>query len=95
MPLILAFLVLLVAGVLSLPVSAVFFDGEGSENWILPVQLGGMAVIGALVGLATPALARDGAATGRRVLFGALLGVLAALIGVALFFLLLNGFDGA
>jgi hypothetical protein len=94
-PRILAFLALLVAGVLSLPVSAAFFDGEGSENWILPVQLGGMAVIGGLVGLATPALARESAATGRRVLFGALLGLLAAVIGVALFFLLLNGFDGA
>ena len=95
MPRILAFLVLLVAGVLSLPVSAAFLDGEGSENWILPVQLGGMAVIGALVGLASPSLARESATTARRVVFGALLGLLAALIGVVLFFLLLNGFDGA
>ncbi|MDZ5619917.1 hypothetical protein [Nocardioides bizhenqiangii] len=95
MPRILAYLVLLVAGVLSLPVAAAFFDGEGSEDWILPVQLGGMAAVGALVGLATPALVGDGAATGRRVIVGALLGIGAALVGVALFFLLLNGFDGA
>ena len=95
MPRILAYLVLLVAGILSLPVAAALSDGEGSENWILPVQLGGMAVIGALVGLATPALAGDGAATGKRVLVGALLGLGLALIGVVLFFLLLNGFDGA
>ena len=95
MPRSLAYLVLLVAGVLSLPVAAVFFDGESSENWMLPVQVGGMAVVGALVGLATPALARDGVATGRRVLFGVLLGLLAAVIGIALFFLLLSGFDGA
>jgi hypothetical protein len=54
-----------------------------------------MAVIGALVGLATPALAGEGGATERRVLVGALLGVVAALLGIALFFLLLNGFDGA
>ena len=95
MPRILAFTILLLAGILSLPVSAAFFDGEGSENWIIPVQLGGMAVVGALVGMATPALARESAGTGRRMVFGALLGLLAALIGVALFFLLLNGFDGA
>jgi hypothetical protein len=94
-PRILAYLILLVAGILSLPVSAVFFDGEGSENWILPVQLGGMAVIGALVGAATPAIAGEGASTGKRVLVGALLGLGLALIGVVLFFLLLNGFDGA
>jgi hypothetical protein len=94
-PQLLAYAVLLVAGILSLPVSAAFLDGDGSENWIVPAQLGAMALVGALVGLATPTLAREGAATGRRVLFGALLGVLAALIGVALFFLVLNGFDGA
>ncbi len=95
MPRLLAYPVLLVAGIVSLPVSAVFFDGEGSENWILPVQLGAMAVIGALVGMATPALDGDGASAGKRVGLGALIGVGAALVGVALFFLLLNGFDGA
>jgi len=94
-PRILAYLVLLVAGVLSLPVAAALFDGEGSENWILPVQLGGMAVVGALVGVVTPALAGDGATTGKRAGVGALIGIGAALVGVALFFLLLNGFAGA
>jgi hypothetical protein len=91
----LAYVVLLVAGMLSLPVAAAFFDGEGSENWILPVQLGGMAVVGALVGLATPGLAGDDRAMRRRLAVGALAGLAAALIGVVLFFLLLNGFDGA
>ncbi len=57
--------------------------------------LGGMAVIGAFVGVATPALAGEGAATGKRMLVGALLGLGLAIIGVVLFFLLLNGFDGA
>jgi hypothetical protein len=94
-PRIVAYLVLLVAGILSLPVAAALFDGEGSENWILPAQLGGMAVIGALVGVATPALGGEGVATGKRVLVGATLGLGLALIGVVLFFLLLNGFDGA
>jgi hypothetical protein len=94
-PRILALAVLLLAGIVSLPVSAVFFDGEGSENWILPVQLGAMAVIGALVGLATPAIAGDDATTRRRVVVGLFLGLLAAVIGVVLFFLLLSGFGGA
>jgi hypothetical protein len=86
--------ILLVAGIVSLPLAAIPFDSDGSENWIIPVQLGGMAVIGALVGAAIPGL--TGAETaGRRVLFGALMGVGMALVGVLVFFLLLNGFDGA
>ena len=91
---ILGLIVLVVAGVLSLPVAAAAFDKQGSENWIIPVQLGGMAVIGALVGIAIPGL--TGAETsGRRALLGAAIGVGMALVGVLIFFLLLNGFDGA
>ena len=53
-----------------------------------------MAVIGALVGLAIRGL--TGAETsGRRALSGAAIGVGMALLGVLIFFLLLNGFDGA
>jgi hypothetical protein len=86
--------VLVVAGTVSLPLAATPFDSEGSENWIIPVQLGGMAVIGAVVSLAIPAL--TGAETvGRRVALGALIGVVTALVGVLVFFVLLNGFDGA
>ena len=86
--------VLLVAGIVSLPLAATPFDSEGSENWIIPAQLGGMAVIGAIVSVAIPGL--TGAETaGRRVVFGALIGVGMALVGVLVFFLLLNGFDGA
>jgi hypothetical protein len=91
---ILGLIVLVVAGVLSLPLAAAAFDKQGSENWIIPVQLGGMAVIGALVGIALPGL--TGAETsGRRALLGAAIGVGMALAGVLIFFLLLNGFDGA
>jgi hypothetical protein len=85
---------LVVAGILSLPIAAAAFDGEGSENWIIPAQLGGMAIIGALVGLAIPGMTGAGS-SGRRALFGALMGVGLALVGVLIFFLLLNGFDGA
>jgi hypothetical protein len=86
--------VLVVAGILSLPVAAAAFDTQGSENWIIPAQLGGMAVIGALVGLAIPGLT-NASSSGRRAVLGAALGVGMALLGVLIFFLLLNGFDGA
>ena len=39
--------VLLVLGILSLPAAASVLDGEGTENWIVPVQLLAMAAIGA------------------------------------------------
>jgi hypothetical protein len=85
---------LVVAGILSLPIAAAAFDGDGSENWIIPAQLGGMAIIGAVVGLAIPALT-GAQSPGRRALFGALMGLGMALLGVLIFFLLLSGFDGA
>lgn len=89
----LGWLVLIAAGMLSLPLAAYFLDDQGTENWILPVQLGGMAVIGALVGVALPGFL--GGSTRRRVLVGAAYGVGAAVVGVLVFFLLLNGFSGA
>ena len=90
-----AVLLLLVAGALSLPVSAAFLDGEGTENWIVPVQLAGMAVIGAAVGTALPGLAGNDASRGRAAWVGVAVGVVMAILGVAVFFLLINGFDGA
>lgn len=87
--------VLLVTGMLSLPVSAFVFDAQGSENWIIPVQLALMAVTGAVVTIALPALAREGASTGRRARTGIWWGLLAALVGVVVFWVLLNGFSGA
>ena len=90
-----AVVILVVAGVLSLPVAAAFFDGEGSENWILPVQVLAMAIIGAIVGRLLPGLAGAGATASRSVWVGAAVGIAAALVGLVLFFLLLSGFDGA
>jgi hypothetical protein len=89
---VLAVLVLLVAGVLSLPLSATFLDGEGNENWIVPAQLAGMAIVGALVGVLLPGLARPGASGGRAATTGAIVGVAMAVLGVAIFFVLLSGF---
>ncbi len=87
--------VLLVTGVLSLPVSASLLDGQGTENWIIPVQLVAMAAVGAGVTIALPALAGEGASTGRRAMTGMWWGLLAALVGVLVSWLLLNGIRGA
>lgn len=87
--------VLVVLGVLALPLSAAAIDGEGAEDWIIVVDLGAMAAIGAAVTIALPGLAREGATTGRRAMTGAWWGLLAAFVGVVVFWLLLNGFSGA
>ena len=86
---------LLTAGILSLPVVASVLDGQGTENWIIPVDLLLMAGIGAGAGLALPALTPPGSSTGRRALIGAAWGLLAALVGLFVFWFLLNGFGCA
>lgn len=84
---------LLVMGIFSLPVAAFFLDDEGTENWILPVALGVMAIVGGLVGVGVPGFLSG--TTARRAAVGAAYGVGAALVGLVVFFLLLSGFDGA
>ena len=90
---VLGWALLLAAGVVSLPVSAFFLDGPATENWVLPVQLAAMAILGALVGVWLPGMASG--STRRRALLGAAYGVAAAVAGFALFFLLITGFTGA
>jgi hypothetical protein len=87
--------VLLLLGTLCLPLSAWFLDDQGTENWILPVALAAAAAIGAAVTIALPALAREGSSTGRRALTGIGWGLLAAAVGVVVFWFLLNGLSGA
>ncbi|GAA5117498.1 hypothetical protein GCM10023339_28440 [Alloalcanivorax gelatiniphagus] len=87
--------VLLVLGALSLPVAALFLDGEGTENWIVPAQLVAMAALGAAVAVGLPGLAREGADTGRRAMTGAWWGLLAAFVGVLVYWLLVSGTNGA
>jgi hypothetical protein len=80
---------LLAAGILSLPVVAAFLDGEPTETLIVPVQLGGMALLGAMAGYLLPAVAGFGSSRMRSAGVGALVGVATALAGVAVFSLLL------
>ncbi len=89
-----ALVVLLAAGIVSLPLSAYFID-EVSENLILPVALGGMILLGAIVGAVLPGLARAGSSRARAARVGAIIGAVVTVIGTVIFFLLLSGFDGA
>ena len=86
---------LVLLGMVSLPLVASVLDGEGTENWILPVQLLLMALVGAAVGRAVPALAGEGAGARRRMVVGALVGLAGAVLGLVVFFLLLSGLHGA
>lgn len=80
---------LLVAGLLSLPAVAALLDGGSIENMIVPIQLGLMALVGAITGYLLPGLAGFGSSTARSAGVGALIGISTALGGVALFSLLL------
>src|SRR5215210_7039029 len=90
-----AVLILLVLGIFSLPVTAYFFDGEGTENWIIPVAVLLMAVLGAIVGSMLPGLAGPGSTQQRGAMIGGAVGVGMLVLGIVVFFLLLSGFDGA
>jgi hypothetical protein len=87
--------ILLVLGIFSLPVTAYFFDGEGTENWIIPVAAALMAVLGAVVGSLLPGLAGAGASQQRGALIGAAVGIGMLILGLVIFFVLISGFDGA
>lgn len=91
---VLGVVLLLALGLLSLPVAAWFLDGPGTENWIVPVQVGFLAVAGAAVGIVLPGLT-GAASRARRGVRGALLALLMGLLGVLVLFLLLSGPGGA
>jgi hypothetical protein len=89
-----ALVVLLAAGTVSLPLSAYYVD-DISENMVFPVALGGMILIGSVVGALLPGLARAGSSRARAARVGAVIGLVLAIAGTLVFFLLLSGFDGA
>jgi hypothetical protein len=80
---------LLAAGLLSLPLVAAVLDGQSTEDLIVPIQLGTMAVLGAIIGYLVPSVAGFGSSKARSAMVGAVIGVATALAGVALFALLL------
>ena len=80
---------LLLAGLLSLPVAAAILDGGSTEDLILPIELAAMAVVGAITGYLLPDVAGFGSSSGRSAMVGAVIGVAAALGGIAVFWLLL------
>jgi hypothetical protein len=84
--------VLLAGGALSLPLAAMALDhGPGTENWIFPAQIGGMAAVGAGLGALLPKIAGEGASHGKAALIGAGAAVGAALIGDVVLFTLITG----
>ena len=87
----LALLLLLVAGLVSLPVVAAFLDGESTDQLIVPVQMLSMALLGAVVGYLTPSLGGVGTSRVRGLGTGLVVGIVAAVLGVAVFFLVLGG----
>jgi phosphate/sulfate permease len=82
-------LLLLAAGIFSLPLVAAFLDGESTEDLIVPIQLAVMAVLGAIIGYLLPGVAGFGSSSARSAMVGAIIGVATALAGVAIFALLL------
>jgi hypothetical protein len=87
----LAIVVIVVAGFLSLPIVATFLDGDTTEALVVPVQVALMAVVGALVGRVLPGIAGADATRPRGAVVGAVLGVAAALLAAAFFVWLLGG----
>jgi hypothetical protein len=84
-----AVVVLVLAGILSLPLAAALLDGGSTEDLIVPIQLAVMAVLGAATGYLLPGAAGFGATSARSAMVGAVIGLAAALGGVAIFSLLL------
>ena len=84
-----AVVLLLLAGILSLPVAAAFLDGGSTEDLVMPIQLAAMAVAGAITGYLLPGAAGFGSSRARSAMVGAVVGVAAALGGIAIFSLLL------
>ena len=89
-----ALVLIIAAGIVSLPLVAALLDGPSTEDLIVPVQLAVMALVGAVVGYLLPGLAGAGSRSARGAGFGALVGVATALLSVAVFYLLLNGSSG-
>ena len=85
-----ALVVLVVTGLLRLPVVAAVADGDSTDQLVIPLQLLLMAVVGAVVGYLLPGLGGAGSTRGRSAALGVAIGVVLALVSVAVFYLLLD-----
>ncbi len=90
---IVVFVGLVALAALLLPVSAYVVEAisERAENWTLVVQLTLVTLIAAGVGVSVPGLSRAGASRGRRAAVWAATGLAAALVGNAIWLLMLAG----
>lgn len=87
---------LVLVGCLALPLTAAVLDGSATgEDLVLPVYVAATVAVGAGLGVVVLPGGPGRPSTSRRALTGAGLGLLGAAVGLALFFLLLNGFEGA
>lgn len=87
---------LVLAALVGLPLWAAVLDGSSStENLIIPVHLVAMMLLGAAATAAVPALASPDVSGNARLLIGAGWGLLAAIVGLLVFWFLLNGLGGA
>lgn len=89
-----------VAGILFLlalglfPATAAVLD-DSNENLILPLFVAVMVVAGVLMWVLVPGVSSRPHSRGRLAGLGALAGLIAAGIAIAVFFALLNGYSGA
>ena len=87
---VIALVVLVAIGLLSLPLTAAVADGESTDDLVVPLQLVLMAVVGAVVGYLLPGLGGAGSTRQRSAALGVVIGLALALVSVAVFYLLLD-----
>lgn len=87
---IIALVLLVLVGVLSLPVTAAFLDGGSTEDLVIPAQLILAAVLGAVIGYVLPGLGGPGTARGRSAAIGAAIALVVAVLGILVFAVLLG-----
>src|SRR4051794_31584645 len=85
-----ALVLLVIVGALSLPVSAAFLDGDSTEDLVVPVQLIVVTLLGALAGYLLPGLGGPASSRRRSALVGVVVGLVSALVSIAWFSLILG-----
>ncbi|MFS0886788.1 hypothetical protein [Aeromicrobium sp. 179-A 4D2 NHS] len=86
--------VLMLLAIGLLPATAAVLD-EVAEDWVLPVYVVVMLVIGALMWAFLPVVVGETRHVAHRALVGACAGLACAAVAMLVFFALLNGYSGA